>query len=155
MLEKLAILDAGSQYGKLIDRKVRELNVESEILAIDVPINALRGYKAVIISGGPESVYDIAAPRPDQMIFSLGIPILGICYGMQLMNHLFKGIVEKKEIREDGQYMIEIDNKSLIFSGLDISQKVLLTHGDSVTSFAGGFSAIAKSGSIIAALEKH
>jgi GMP synthase (glutamine-hydrolysing) len=84
MDQKVAILDAGAQYGKVIDRRIRELSVESDLLPLNISAEELHSYSALIISGGPESVYGENAPQYDPRIFSLGIPILGICYGMQL-----------------------------------------------------------------------
>jgi len=151
---KIAILDAGAQYGKVIDRKVRELQVESEIVPMAIPAEELKNYKAIIISGGPESVYGEDAPSYDRDIFSLGIPVLGICYGLQLINFVMGGKVEKKDIREDGQQDITVDTDSLLFKGLSNKQTVLLSHGDSVDerSIAPDFKGIAYSGGLVAGI---
>lgn len=153
MSQKLAILDAGAQYAKVIDRRVRELQVESEILPLDTPIAELEKYTAIIISGGPESVYGDKAPKYDRQLFSLQKPILGICYGMQLMTHTSGGIVEKKSQREDGQFEIKIDTSSPLFESLQEKETVLLTHGDTVDKPGRGFEVIAWSGDLIAGIQ--
>jgi hypothetical protein len=104
--EKIAILDAGAQYGKVIDRRVRELAVECDLLPLDTKASDLMEYAGVIVSGGPQSVYDADAPAYDPQIFSLGVPLLGICYGMQLLNYANGGTVERKSKREDGQFEV-------------------------------------------------
>lgn len=149
----LAILDAGAQYGKVIDRRIRELAVESVLLPISTPIEELQKFRALIISGGPESVYDNNAPKFDLKLFQLKIPILGICYGMQCLNYALGGTVERKATREDGAFQITVDTSSPLFSGLKEKQDVLLTHGDTVNTLAKGFKVTALSGKLIAAIE--
>jgi GMP synthase (glutamine-hydrolysing) len=152
LINRVAILDAGAQYGKVIDRRVRNLNVESDILPLDTPYEKLLGYSAYIISGGPESVYDPKSPKPDPKVLTSGKPLLGICYGLHLINQTFGGSIEKKSTREDGQFAISVKQSSPIFSGLKKTQQVLLTHGDSIGEVAPGFSAVGMSGRIVAAI---
>ncbi len=155
MGEKLAILDSGAQYGKVIDRRIRELNVESELLPLNTSSEKLKEYKAIIIPGGPESVYDENAPEFNPELFNLGIPILGICYGMHLINYTAGGQIKTKDIREDGQEYISVDISSKLFKGLSKTEKVLLTHGDSVEFVADGFELTAESDGIVAAIENE
>jgi GMP synthase (glutamine-hydrolysing) len=149
---QVAILDAGAQYGKVIDRRVRGLMVESKIMPLDTPYEELEGYGALILSGGPESVYDQDAPKPDPKIWESGKPMLGICYGMQLINQAYGGSVSRKTTREDGQFSTEIDTSSAFFEGMEVEQEVLMSHGDSIEEVAPGFRVTATSGEIVAAI---
>jgi GMP synthase (glutamine-hydrolysing) len=148
---RVAVLDAGSQLTKSIDRNIRGLSVQSDVFPIDTPLEEIKDYAAYVISGGPESVYADGAPKPDPRIFEEDKPILGICYGMGLINMHFGGEV-KNSGGSYGQSKINIDNNNKLFLGLDDSQKVLLTHGDSITELAPGFREVARSDGIIAAI---
>jgi GMP synthase (glutamine-hydrolysing) len=145
--EPIAILDCGAQYTKVIDRRLRQMNVESMIYPIDVQASVLQdaGIKGIILSGGPHSVYDAGSPQCDGAIFDLNVPVLGICYGMQLMTQHFGGIVESCSRKEYGETEISVDTASPLFKGLSTTQHVLMSHGDSVTQLGEGFVAIAES----------
>ena len=121
-MEKLAILDCGGQYTKVIDRRVRELGVKSDIFPINVKAKDLKEYKSVILSGGPNNIGEAQRLNFDEKIFELGIPVLGICYGMQLMSDHFGGVVASDVKKEYGQCEVEIDNTMPIFDGLEKDQ---------------------------------
>ena len=119
----VAILDAGSQYGKVIDRRFRELNAKTIFLPLDVPKSRLLEYNlsGIVISGSPGSVNNSGANdelRFDREILKMGVPVLGICYGMQLINDAFGGTVERTASREDGQYEVDLDPKCPLFAGM-------------------------------------
>ena len=148
-IERVVILDAGSQFGKVIDRRLRELNVFSELLPLQTPAQTLKknGCSGIILSGGPSSVYEENSPQLDTEVFNLGVPVLGICYGMQLINQMFGGSVERTTVRKDGQFDITVDRSCSLFKQLDSNdQTVLLTHGDSVKEIASKFKVVGKAG---------
>jgi GMP synthase (glutamine-hydrolysing) len=117
---KILILDFGSQYTQVIARRIRECQVYSEIVRFDIPASDVTASKpnGIVLSGGPASVYDKTAPQIDPKIFSLGIPVLGICYGMQLMAQHLGGQVEFSARREYGAGMLHIANGSQLFEGV-------------------------------------
>jgi GMP synthase (glutamine-hydrolysing) len=158
--EKIALLDCGAQYTKVIDRRVRELNVDTCIFPLDVSAETLRkgNFSGIILSGGPNSVYEADSPRCDAGIFELNLPILGICYGMQLMNRHFGGTVLSAPSKEYGETDIRVESDCLLFDGLQAVQPVLMSHGDSVAEPAPGFRIVARSAethedSVIAGIE--
>lgn len=146
-LDKILILDFGSQYTQLIARKIRELKVYCEIHPFNVSVDFIKNFdaKALILSGGPCSVYEKGSPSVSKEIFDLNLPILGICYGMQLICHLFGGIVEKAAKKEFGQFPMEIVKQGLLFNDIPASTKVLMSHGDSVNCIPDGYIHTAKS----------
>jgi GMP synthase (glutamine-hydrolysing) len=153
---RIAILDFGSQYTQVIARRIRELQVYSEIVRCDISATELSELKpnGIILSGGPASVYDKGAPQIDPGIFSLGIPVLGICYGLMLMAHHLGGEVVFSGRREYGAGMLQITNGSQLFDGLESQLDVWNSHGDEVTRLPKGFRAAARTeGSDFAAVE--
>jgi GMP synthase (glutamine-hydrolysing) len=147
--DTVAVLDFGSQFAQLIARRVRELNVYSELLPHDTPYAELvrRGTKAVILSGGPNSVYDEGAPRPDDALWSGDIPVLGICYGAHLMARELGGDVLPATRREYGPATVTITSADGLFTGLEREQPVWMSHGDSITRLPDGFRATARTDS--------
>ena len=145
-MEKILILDFYGQYNQLIARRVRECNVYSEIVPFDTPAEKIKEInpKGIIFTGGPASVYADNAPMCDKEVFKLNIPILGICYGMQLMTHVLGGNVEKADKREYGVTKVNIDNISKIFSGFESNNSFLMSHTDYVAELPVGFKNIAK-----------
>jgi len=148
-LDGVVVLDFGSQFAQLIARRVRELNVYSELLPHDTPWSEIegRGPRAIILSGGPNSVYDDDAPRPDPAIWRGEIPVLGICYGAQLMAHELGGDVLPASKREYGPATVTITSDGGLFSGLDRDQPVWMSHGDSITRLPPGFTSTAQTDS--------
>ena len=148
MPDKIVVLDFGSQYNQLIARRIREFGVYSELHANTMTleeIQALQDVKGIIFSGGPNSAYDQNAPKCDPAILTSGIPILGICYGMQLMMMDLGGQVQASSRKEYGRTEIEITRENLLFDGLPKEETVWMSHGDQVSELAPGFEQIAKS----------
>jgi GMP synthase (glutamine-hydrolysing) len=142
---KILILDFGSQYTQVIARRIRECQVYSEIARFDMPAGEIAALKpnGIILSGGPASVYDKGAPQIDPEVFSLGIPTLGICYGLMLMAHHLGGQVVFTGRREYGAGMLHIRNGSELFDGLGNQLDVWNSHGDEVTALPQGFHVVA------------
>ena len=138
---KIVILDFGSQYTQVIARRIRELQVYSEVVSFDLPAAEIKNLhpNGIILSGGPASVYDKGAPQIDPEIFSLGIPVLGICYGLMQMAHHLGGRVVFTGRREYGAGMLHITNGSQLFDGLGNQLDVWNSHGDEVTALPKGF----------------
>jgi GMP synthase (glutamine-hydrolysing) len=144
--ETVVILDFGSQYTQLITRRVRELGVFSEILPYNVDFKEIENKNPVgiILSGGPSSVYEEEAPRIGKEIFSLNVPVLGICYGLQLITYLFDGKVAPSEKREFGLAKLKIINESKLFKGVSDLSNVWMSHGDKITELPQDFESIAQ-----------
>ena len=144
--EKVLVLDFGSQLAQLIARRVREQHVYCEIVRHDISIDRLRELapRGIILSGGPNSVYDEGAPQCDPAIFDLGIPVLGICYGMQLACHALGGEVKNVPSREYGRAHCEVVDQSDLFKGIQHETEVWMSHGDQVTAIDNNFTAIAR-----------
>ncbi len=145
--DSILILDFGSQYTQLIARRLREEGVFAEILPFNVALATIQAKspKGIILSGGPASVYEKNAYFCDEGVFELGVPALGICYGMQLMAHHFKAEVVRAKEREYGRASIEIQSQNDLFKDLPSKQTVWMSHGDRVESLPSGFEALARS----------
>lgn len=147
--DNILILDFGSQYTQLIARRVRENKVYSEIFPFNAGIEKIKAFnpKGIILSGGPSSVYDKGAPVPVPEIFQMGIPILGICYGMQLMAHQLGGVVAKAMKREYGRAELLVDDESDLLQGVaQQTTSVWMSHGDKIEKMPEGFKVIAHTG---------
>ncbi|MBM6585385.1 glutamine-hydrolyzing GMP synthase [Pediococcus acidilactici] len=146
--DKIIVLDFGSQYNQLITRRIREFGVYSELLSHKITAEEIKQInpKGIIFSGGPNSVYDDDAFRVDPEIYQLGIPILGICYGMQLMAYNLGGRVESADNREYGHADINVtDDQAALFKGLPATQTVWMSHGDLVREVPAGFKTVTTS----------
>lgn len=158
--DRILVLDFGSQYTQLIARRIREAHVYSQILPCTVPLATVLAYrpKGIVLSGGPSSVYEKKAPSVAKELFTQGIPILGICYGMQLVTHLSGGEVAKASHREYGRAQLTIDDRSDLFKGIGEGggTVVWMSHGDRIERMPPGFRSIAHTeNSPVAAMRRH
>lgn len=144
--QRIVVLDFGSQYAQLIARRVREQNVYCQILRHDITAERLSELspKGIILSGGPSSVYAEGAPKCDPEIFKLGIPVLGICYGMQLMCEALGGKVENAASQEYGRATCDITDHQILFEGMPESIEVWMSHGDQISAISETFETLAK-----------
>ncbi len=156
-LERVLVLDFGSQYAQLIARRVREQHVFCEIVRHDITAEQIQRHRpsGLILSGGPSSVYEGAAPKCDERLFKLGLPVLGICYGMQLACQALGGHVDSTATREYGPARCTIDTQSELFDGIPDETDVWMSHGDQVTGIADSFMPLARTASCPIAAVKH
>jgi len=160
-LDTLLVLDFGGQYCHLIARRVRELNVYSEVVSFEIPPKEIGelgnrfNIRGLILSGGPSSVYERGSPKVDPKILDLGFPVLGLCYGHQLMAYLLGGRVERGTKQEYGTTLVTIDKPVDILKGLGRTEKVWMSHGDTVQSLPEGFEILAHSENCPVAAYRH
>ncbi len=156
-VDSILILDFGSQYAQLIARRIREAGVFSLLVAPDRPIEEIAAMrpKGIVLSGGPSSVTDAAAPRCDPRILELGVPVLGICYGMQLGCQILGGTVEAAEAREFGRTSLRIHDSSDLLRGLPDRTSVWMSHGDQVSGLGGSFEILASTETCPHAAVRH
>ena len=143
--QKILVLDFGSQYTRLIARRIREHDVYCEIVPCDIAVEEIRRQRPIglVLSGGPESVYDDDAPRSSKELFSLEIPVLAICYGINLAAQQLGGRVASAEVREYGRVEIQVSRGGILFDGLESQQTVWMSHGDRVLELPAGFEVLA------------
>jgi GMP synthase (glutamine-hydrolysing) len=153
--QSIVVLDFGAQYSQLIARRVREQNVFSVVLPCNTRVEDIRRYSpaGIILSGGPSSVYDPGAPTADVRVFELGLPVLGICYGLQFMVYGLGGRVRAAKHREYGHAPVQLLEESDLFQGLPRSLEVWMSHGDEALELPSGFKLIAKSPTAVAGIE--
>jgi len=153
--QSIVILDFGSQYTQLIARRIREQNVFSAVLPCNAPLEEIRGYKPVgiILSGGPSSVYDADAPPSDPRVLELGLPVLGICYGLHYMVHTLGGKVKPGVKREYGHAQVQVIEDSSLFQSMPRELSVWMSHGDEAEKLPPGFRRIAQSPNALAGIE--
>ena len=150
----IVILDFGSQYTQLIARRIREFNVFSVVLPCTTPLEKILALepKGIVLSGGPSSVYDDAAPKADKAILDTGLPILGICYGLQFMTHHLGGRVVPAAAREYGHAEVTVVDETPLFRGLPATMQVWMSHGDHAESLAPGFRVTARTPNAVAGI---
>ncbi len=150
----IVILDFGSQYTQLIARRIREFNVFSVVLPCTAPLEQVRALapKGIILSGGPCSVYDADSPAADPAVLAMGLPVLGICYGLQFMAHHLGGKVVPAAAREYGYAKVNVVGESALFRGLPATMDVWMSHGDHAETLPPGFSLIARTDNATAAI---
>ena len=143
--QMIAIVDFGSQYSELIARRIRETEVYSEVISYRTSAEQLRQIKpkGIILSGGPNSVYDFGAPHCDPEIWQLGIPVLGVCYGMQVMVQQLGGEVEKTKLAEYGKASLYIDDPTDLLTNVENGSTMWMSHADSCTKLPEGFKVLA------------
>src|SRR5437868_808376 len=153
--QSIVVLDFGAQYSQLIARRIREQNVFSVVLPFNASLEEIRSYSPVgiVLSGGPSSVYDQDAPHADKTVLQLGVPVLGICYGLQFMVHTLGGKVRPADKREYGHAKVEIQNGSRLFEGLPKVMAVWMSHGDEAVELPVGFHLTGTTASAVAAIE--
>ena len=154
--QAIVVLDFGAQYSQLIARRIREQKIFSVVLPFNASLEEIRSYSPVgiVLSGGPSSVYDKGAPHADKKIFELGLPVLGICYGLQFMVYALGGKVRPAAKREYGHAKVEIqESDSQLFQGLPKLLAVWMSHGDSAEGLPAGFRLTAKTPNAVAAIE--
>jgi GMP synthase (glutamine-hydrolysing) len=153
--QSIVILDFGSQYTQLIARRIRELKVFSAVLPCTASLEEIKNYRpaGIILSGGPCSVYDHDAPPADERVLSMGLPVLGVCYGLQFITHKLGGKVSPASRREYGHAQVNVAGQSRLFKGLPESFNVWMSHGDEAQSFPQGFTVRAKTSNAVAAID--
>jgi GMP synthase (glutamine-hydrolysing) len=153
--QSIVILDFGSQYTQLIARRIRELKVFSAVLPCTASLDEIKSYRpaGIILSGGPCSVYDHDAPPADERVLSMGMPVLGVCYGLQFITHKLGGKVTPAPKREYGHAEVSVSSQSRLFKGLPQSMNVWMSHGDEALELPKGFSKTAKTSNALAAIE--
>ena len=139
--EKVIVIDFGGQYNQLVARRVRECNVYCEIYSYKTDIEQIKAMnpKGIILTGGPNSCYEEGAPTYTKELFELGVPVLGLCYGAQLMMHILGGKVEKAPVREYGKTEVMVDKSSPLFTNVEEKTICWMSHFDYISKVADGF----------------